>query len=314
MLTMTIGAPEREREECHVPTGDDGAESVVPGYRNYVIYTDESGVHGAKYYGFGTLWVPWERRGDLQGQLRELRDRHRLSDELKWTKISRRAEAFVRDVVEWFFVRPWMMFHCIVVPCEDVDWDCHSSRDNAQQKHFSMLLKNKVARFAKSGGKVYRVRVDPLPWRYTKANEVVQKIVNAQLKTEFGEPLIHDILACDSKRTPGIQVVDLLLGAVIGAWQQDAISEPKLRTMQWIAHHLGWPELRHDTYNTEWKFNVWHFHAPPTGGPRKASTIAVHLKHLMPPHRLSTPPRLARSAPGSSIHPNSATSSRHFKR
>ena len=40
---------------CEDEDDDDGA---VPGYRNYLVYSDESGIHGAKYYGFGTLWCP----------------------------------------------------------------------------------------------------------------------------------------------------------------------------------------------------------------------------------------------------------------
>jgi hypothetical protein len=254
--------------------GDDVAETAVPGCRNYIIYTDESGMHGAKYYGFGSLWIPWERRGDLQGQLRE---RHCVDDELKWTEVTRRTEPFVKDVIDWFFVRPWMMFHCLVVPREDIDMKLHKGRDNAQQKHFAMLLKNKNSHFAKSGGKVYRVRVVPLPWRYSKSDEVVHKIVNAQLKQELGDPLIHDVIACDSKRTVGVQLADLLPGAVVGAWQQEAHAEPKLRVMQTVAKHLSWRYLRHDTYSTEWKFNIWHFYDPPSKGPRRARKVRCSL-------------------------------------
>jgi len=180
--------------------GDDVEEKLAPGYKNYLVYTDESGMDGARYYGFGSLWLPWERRGDIQRQLRALRERHALSDELKWKKVSRRSEAFAKDVITWFFSRPWMMFHCILVPRADVNWMLHRGRDEAQQKHFSMLLKHKIGYFARGGGRLYRVRVDPLPWRYAKADEVVHKIVNAQLKAELGEPLVHDVIACESKQ------------------------------------------------------------------------------------------------------------------
>lgn len=266
-------------------SGDDADEHLVPGYKNYVVYTDESGIHRAKYYGFGSLWIPWERRGDFQGQLKQLRTRYRITDELKWTKVSRRTEPFVKEVIGWFFSRPWMMFHCIIVPREDVNWKLHDGRDNAQQKHFSMLLKNKIAHFARGGGKLYRIRLDPLPFRYRKADEVVHKIVNAQLKKELGEPLIHDIIECDSKRTSGIQVADLLLGCVLGAWQGEVEAESKRNVMGSLAEHLGWDDLRHDTFHMEWKFNVWHFFDPPSGNRRKARTLAVKLKHPMPAYR-----------------------------
>jgi hypothetical protein len=54
------------RRDARLLRGDEFNEDAVPGYRNYVVYTDESGMHGAKYYGFGSLWIPWERRGDFQ--------------------------------------------------------------------------------------------------------------------------------------------------------------------------------------------------------------------------------------------------------
>lgn len=267
-------------------SGDDADEVLVPGYRNYLVYTDESGMNGAKYYGFGSLWLPFERRGDFQGELAKIRARHRLADELKWTKVSARSEPLGKDVITWFFQRKWMMFHCIVIPRQDVDWSLHDGREDAQQKHFSMLLKNKIAYFARGGGKVYRIRVDPLPSRYPKADEVVHKIVNAQLRNELGEPSIHDVITCDSKRTAGIQVADLLLGCVMAAWQQKAEAEPKRRVMAWVADHLGWGgDLRHDTFRSEWKFNIWHFYDPPKGQERKARTLAVALKYPMPAFR-----------------------------
>ncbi|UJR83640.1 hypothetical protein [Sandaracinus amylolyticus] len=39
--------------------GDDDPEPILPGYRNIVIYCDESGMHRAPYYGFGSLWTSW---------------------------------------------------------------------------------------------------------------------------------------------------------------------------------------------------------------------------------------------------------------
>ncbi len=271
-------------------SGDEEPDLPVPGYRNYIIYTDESGMHGGKYYGFGSLWIPWERRGDLVGQIRSLREKHRVEDELKWTNVKRRSAAFVLDVVSWFFERPWMMFHCILVANEDVNRTLHKGRDEAQQKHFSMLLKNKIGYFASGGGKRYRLRVDPLPSGYDKADEVVQKIVNAQLSKEIGEPLVHDVVTCDSKRTVGIQVADVLLGAVIAAWQGAVEAEAKKRVMLSVAEHLGWADLRHDTNHSEWKFNIWHFHDP-VREKRKAETLPVKLKYPMPAFRPRRPRR-----------------------
>jgi len=55
------------------PIAEDDVEAPpVPGHRNYLVYCDESGIDGQVYYGFGSLWLPWERRGDLVGFVNEL--------------------------------------------------------------------------------------------------------------------------------------------------------------------------------------------------------------------------------------------------
>jgi hypothetical protein len=272
------------------PEPDNDSEAAqVPDHKNYLVYTDESGMHGARYYSFGSLWMPWERRGDFIGQLSELRDGRRISDELKWSKVTRYTEPFAREVVEWFFRRRWMMFHCVLIPRAAVDRTRHAGRDLAQQKHFAMLLKNKIARFGREGGKVYRIRIDTHSWAYEKADEVVHKVVNAQLKKELGVSVVHDIIARDSKSTPGIQVADLLLGCVTSAWQEEATSEPKHRLQRFLAEHLGWDDLRHDTHVDEWKFNIWYFYDPSSGAPRASKTRDVHLKYKMPVHRSVKP-------------------------
>lgn len=266
--------------------GDDSEEIEIPGYKNYYVFTDESGMHKAKYYGFGSLWIPFERRGVFTREFAALRSAHGRDNEMKWTRVSPYTEAFARAIVEWFFKRRWMMFHCIIVPRAKVDLSLHGSLEEAQKKHYSLLLKNKIDYFARGGEKVYRLRVDNPPWRYEKSDEVMQKIVNAQLK-HLGENLVRDIRPCDSKRTVEIQVADLILGAVIAAWQGDVESPPKKAVMQTIAHHLGWSDLRHDTHRREWKFNVWHFHDPEAETERIAKTLRVDLKYPQPAYRPS---------------------------
>ncbi|HAS8291232.1 TPA: hypothetical protein I7707_21285, partial [Vibrio vulnificus] len=43
------------------------------------VACDESGVDGQKYYGFGSLWMKYQRRGDFVRIIRELRDKHKYA-------------------------------------------------------------------------------------------------------------------------------------------------------------------------------------------------------------------------------------------
>src|SRR6266702_3742346 len=270
------------------PVADPDEQALVPGYRNYLIFCDDSGLHGSTHYGFGSLWMPSERRGDIHTRIRKLRKRHHLRpDEIKWTKINAGNRAFYVDLVREFFTRPWLMFHCIVVRKGYVDKEFHDgSYDLARRKHFAMLLRQKVSFFsAGAKDKAYHVRVDCLPSAYRKADEVAFKIVNATLENEFGVAAVHSLITRDSKSTLGIQLSDVLLGAVMAEVTNEANSAPKLTVRRAVAEHLGWSDLKADTRHSEWKFNIWHFHNPKSGEPRETKTRLVKLKVPMPPLR-----------------------------
>ena len=269
------------------PISEDEAQSdEVPGHKNFLVYCDESGIDGQVYYGFGSLWIPLEGRGRLTGLVKALRERHDYRDEIKWTAVNRRSASFYLDLVREFFGRNWMMFHCIVVRKGYVNKSHHKNYDEARRKHFAMLIKSKLAFF--SAGKIkkaYHVRVDPLPSRYAKADEAAFKIVGSTLKKEIGLAPLKSLITVDSKTSVGIQLADLLLGAVMSDWQDVASSEFKKSVRREIASHLGWDDLRADTPHTDWKFNIWYFFDPTAGSKREAKTRKVKLKVPMPVFR-----------------------------
>jgi len=218
---------------------DDEDDKAVPGYRNYLVYSDESGIHGANYYGFGTLWMPHERRGDFAALVAELRREHRYRYEAKWTKVKRESLGFYLGLLEEFFSRNWLMFHCLIVRKAYVDMSLHADIDEARRKHFAMLVKVKVKYFCdRAKDKAYHFRIDPFPSRYPKADEVAFKIAGAQLRNELSLSPLKTLFTRDSKLTDGIQVADFLLGAAMAAWQQESTAEAKDRVRTALASYL----------------------------------------------------------------------------
>jgi hypothetical protein len=265
---------------------DEEQESVfLPGYRNFLVYCDDSGLNGATHYAFGSLWMPWERRGDFADIIRSLRERHHMFDEFKWKKVNRRFEAFYLDLVEMFFRRPWLMFHCLIVERAIVDKEFHEGDyDLARRKHFAMLLKAKMRDLCSTGGgtkKRYHVRVDPLPSRYAKADEAAERIVNNQLMQAIGHRAVATLFTRDSKKTSGIALADVLLGAVMDDWCGDSTIAPKQNVKKAIADRLNWPDLAADTRPSEWKFNIWTFWDPTSKEERPAKTRDVVLRYPM---------------------------------
>jgi hypothetical protein len=260
------------------------------GVQRWLISCDESGIDGQRYYGFGTLWMPWQRRGDFSTTIKQLRELHRCNSELKWNRVSPRYLQFYKDVIEKFFELSWLSFHCLIVERAIVRRELHGGDlDTGRRKHFTMLLTNKIRRrlkLAPQRPQTFRVWVDPIASRYARADEAVHVISNNVLKKVFREHRPVDrVITKDSKSTPSIQLCDLLLGATMEAWQQKAKNPAKLQVAEWIAHHLGWPDLRADTYNGERKFNIWFFHDKSM--PRGCTTRRVKLKYRLPP-RLAT--------------------------
>jgi hypothetical protein len=259
---------------------------ALPGYRNYLIYFDESGIHGAVYYGFGSLWIPWERRGDLHELIRGLRGRHGYGDEIKWNNVGRNSVRFYIDLTDSFFRRSWLMFHALIVRKGYSNREFHRDFDEELRKRFVMLIQAKIRFFC--GGartKCYHVRVDRLPSRYRKADEAAEKIITSTLKREINLVPLKSLITRDSRATPGIQLADFLLGASLADWQNDSTAVHKLTVRRHLASHLGWPDLRADTYLSEWKFNLWSFYDPTSGGRREVQTRPIRSRFPIKPFR-----------------------------
>ena len=253
---------------------------MVPGYRNYLICCDESGVHGAVYYGFGSLWMPSERRGDFYALVSQLREKNGYANEIKWTNVGRYSEPFYIDLIDTFFGRSWLMFHALIVRRGYTDKSFHKDFDEEKRKRFAMLIKAKIAHFcAGDSQKRYHVWVDPLPSRYRKADEAAFKIVGSQLKNDLrGLKPLQTLVTRRAKEVPGIQLADFLLGATLADWQDEARSACKLRVRRHLADHLGWSDMKSDTRPEVWKFNIWYFFDPSADDRREIPTRDVNFK------------------------------------
>lgn len=239
------------------------------GARRFLIACDESGVHGSTHYGFGSLWLSWQRRGDFYADFEAIARKHRFKDECKWSRASRKYFLpYYDELISYFFQRRWLAFHCLVCRRQMVrkeefhknDWDL------ARRKHYTMLLATKMRKAIQrhpNREHEFRVYVDRIASRYGKADEAMEVITNNILNQRFRDVSpVTSVVTRDSKETPAIQLCDLLLGAVMENWQRRATNSTKLSITKNIARHLGWPDLNADTMPSERKFNIWYFFDP----------------------------------------------------
>ena len=253
----------------------------------WLISCDESGTGGAPYYGFGSLWMKYQRRGDFAAAIRELREEYNYPYEIKWNKANQmKFRNFYKALIKYFFEHQWLAFHCFIARKAVVDKALHGGDyDLARRKHFTKLIANKVAKCMRKNPHrkhEFIIWVDPIASRYKKADESVEVIANNMLAQELKSiKPIKNVITHDSKDTETIQICDLLLGAVMEAWQRKSTSPNKQAIQAFVAEHLGWPDLKSDTKPTERKFNIWYFHDK-RRGPREVKTRDVNLRYPLP--------------------------------
>lgn len=206
--------------------------------------------------------------------------------EVKWQRTKRKTLATYQSLVDVFFQMPWLGFHCIVVRQGWVDLDLHRrDRDLGRRKHFTQFLANKMRSCERAHGDRevhFTVHADE-PFGgsgYPKAHEAAEVVGNHILAQAGQRRSIDAVGICDSKAVAGIQLCDLLLGAVMDGWNHGSHSDPKQQLRRYIASHLGWGDLDSDTRPGERKFNVWHL--VDSHSERRAPTRPVVLKYPLP--------------------------------
>ncbi len=203
---------------------------------DFDIYCDESGTGGHAFYGFGALWIPATKRPEFQALFEHATaEAPYPGSEVKWQRTKRQTLSTYRNLVDLFFQVPWLGFHCIVVRQGWVDLDLHGrDRDLGRRKHFTQFLANKM----RSCGRAHRDRDvhftvhadEPFGGSgYSKAHEAAEVVGNHMLAQACQRRPIDAVGIYDSKTVAGIQLCDLLLGAVMDGWNHGSLSDPKQR-------------------------------------------------------------------------------------
>jgi uncharacterized protein DUF3800 len=239
-----------------------------PGVKRWWFSCDESGTGGQRYYGFGTLVMPDQRRGDFSALIKSaMRDTgFNPANEFKWNRINGLAEQFYMRIVDDFFKTNYLAFHCIVFDTVWVNVPPYDADPDLQLRiRLHKFLTNKIQRclhLFPDREQTFRIWIDPIPSSYRKADEALHIIANNALHKVRGVKPIDRVIERDSKKSPSIELCDVLLGGVLSAWEQNITSRYKLAVQARIAQNVGWPDLRHDTWPSQRKLNVWLFQDP----------------------------------------------------
>ncbi|WP_165432031.1 DUF3800 domain-containing protein [Atlantibacter hermannii] len=238
----------------------------------YVAFGDESGTTGSdRCYGIGLLCVRKNTLGVFNERVQRLKNKYGIVGELKWSKIKNSAgQANICLELLALVLKNSCCFHSIIV-VKNIYNNWQMNREMAFYQTYTLLVKN-VARQLKNPMEVI---IDQKVDKYKKNDEVTGIIANNMLaKVGIGK-LVTSVTMQDSKHYLGLQVVDILTGAVNSGYlkflnPQLQLSVAKELAFERMAEMIGWDALHYDTYPNK-DFNIWHFPQEVRGVPGSMS-------------------------------------------
>jgi hypothetical protein len=208
-----------------------------------------------RYVLIGGLWVPTDARETLKAGLKELRERHNVHGEFKWTRVSPSRLSFYADLVPFFFDSNLMRFRCLVLPANQLDAIRFHNGDNELvfYKFYYQLLHHWILDF-----NTYRIFTD------LRTNRVKQRLERLRETLDNSNRFanVASVQALPSEQLDLLQLADVLIGAVGYRFHGDGKSSAKWSVVTEIEERLGHKIVR--TRKTEEKFNVFRWQ--PGGG------------------------------------------------
>ncbi len=229
----------------------------------YTLFADESGTSvDEPCYAIGALMVPDEALGAFSVTFRRLVERHGVTGEVRWNKVSK-GHGLINLGIDLLklILDSDLCFNSIVVKKRPYrKW-----RGGAKEKEEAFyttytLLLTHCAKYASDR---YAVYIDHRANSYAKYDETVELIANRMLAQVSSRAKLTSVTKADSHLYPGIQAADFLTGAIKASHHRylDSkcpIAHGKVVALGRLAAVLGWKALHFDTMPNH-RFNIWHF-------------------------------------------------------
>lgn len=229
--------------------------------RTMAVYCDETGAHDCAYFAWGSIWMADDRLGEFNAKIDAIARKHRVKGEFGWKGWSS-PTPFCMEVVRWFFQQRWVCFQALIVRKRDMRIFTSERLRNdtvAYKKLLCTLVAVQAANFdALPGGpRQFRIHVDQVGDKPSVAEQEYRIVAAAiRKRTETSLPPVAKFARVDSRSARGIQLADLLVGAIRAEWEGGGKGVKRVKLRRLIAECLGWENLRATTPKNL-KFNIW---------------------------------------------------------
>ena len=265
-----------------------------------VAFADESGIDGStKCYAIGVVSVAASRIGHFNQVFESLKRKHGVDNEVRWTSV-RNSHGLVNLGIDWLHrivTSSTARFDAIVVNTALYrKWRDSAGREEAFYRTYTFLLRHLALRVREET----TVMIDDRSDEYPKRHEVVETITNRMLAQLHATGRLKDVIKVRSHDHPGIQIADMLTGAVASSHRlfldpAAPINAAKRLAIQRMASLIGWDALHYDTFPHD-KFNIWHFPLECRGTPASRKINVARLAPFITPAELGTSHKRARGS------------------
>lgn len=239
-----------------------------------LVYADDVGVVGRheEFRAHGTLWLPWERRGDLLKIVRELRAQHGYDGSIHAALTRTDAEGFALALIDEVFRRRWLAYRCLVTK---------APRADLMDVAALGLLVTRRLRTLPGGlaGRELRLRLRRRDDKKTDGDpRVAADRLAEKIERDVAPPVTFERSIRAARSAEALQVVQLLATLIADDWEKKPGNAHRKRLSTHAAENLGWADLAGDTVATEWKFNIAWVDDPNVHEPPPTPQRAVQLR------------------------------------
>ena len=245
-----------------------------------IAFADESGISSkTNCYTIGVVSFDADCLDGFEDYFKSKLISHGVQGEGKWTKVrgSHGLINFALDALSSILRSHSASFDAIVVNTSLFrNWSSKlMTKEDAFYQTYTLLLRH----IAKRANLPAEILIDDRSDGYAKRDEMMENIGNNMLAQLATAGCLSDVRKVSSHEFVGIQVADLLTGAVNAAHARllntrTPLHPGKRLAIERLAQMIGWDDLCYDTMPSD-KFNVWQFPKEYRAVPRTRSVNPI---------------------------------------
>lgn len=224
--------------------------------QEFNVYCDES-CHslddGSPIMVLGGVWCPKNNVRNINERIRDIKAKHSISHEMKWTKISESKKSAYFELINYFFDNNDLHFRVLIVDNKNAinHVAFHQTHDEWYYKMYFRMLENIL--HPQNGYNIYMdIKDTKSKSRIKKLNEVLS---NSQF--DFSRKMIQNIQVIRSHEVEIMQIADILIGAMGYFARNLSKMNSKNEIVELIQKRSGYA-LSKSTLYQEDKFNIFH--------------------------------------------------------